>query len=204
MLVRAPEGVVCNEEAKVESASWPLSPSNLEPEREPDPCLLRSECRDCVSMDCSLHTYDSEKRLVYARSGTAADVVVFVGGLGDGLLAVPYIKPLADRLQQEGWSLVQALTSSSYDRWKTGSIQRDAAEISALVDYLRSDRYFNGLGEGKKYRQQGRMRVVLLGHSTGCQDIVEYCRQPEDEERGIIDGAILQAPVRQVRSCPTD
>ena len=37
-----------------------------------------------------------------------------VGGLTDGLFATPYVRPLAQRLEQEQWSLVQTLLTSSH------------------------------------------------------------------------------------------
>lgn len=128
-------------------------------------------------MQCRLHTYNREKRLVFAETGQFEDVVIFIGGLGDGLMAVPHIEPLAQRLQQHGWSLVQLLTSSSYDGWKIGSVERDAEEIGQCVGHL---------------RLLGRKRIVLLGHSTGCQDVVQYHMHP----RELVNGSILQAPVR--------
>ena len=116
---------------------------------------------------CRLHTYLPAKRLVAVESGAvgASDAVLFIGGLGDGLNAVPFIEPLARRLATRGWALVQVLTcvashvtssllisSSSGPGWGTGTVQRDAEEILEAV------RFFHDLG---------RKRIVLLGHSTG-------------------------------------
>jgi alpha-beta hydrolase superfamily lysophospholipase len=38
-------------------------------------------------------------------------------------------------------------------------------------------------------------KIVLMGHSTGCQDVMEYLIGSGHEQRALIDGAILQAPV---------
>ena len=40
--------------------------------------------------------------------------------------------------------------------------------------------------------------VILLGHSTGCQDTVRYCKviQKDAEDAAPLAGVILQAPVR--------
>lgn len=35
---------------------------------------------------------------------------------------------------------------------------------------------------------------MLLGHSTGCQDVMEYLTGIGHEKRPAIDGAIIQAP----------
>jgi len=68
----------------------------------------------------------------------------------------------------------------------TGDLARDVEDIRALVRYLR--------GRGKE-------RIVLLGHSTGCQDGVAFansvCGDGEGKRGGDedVDGFILQGPV---------
>jgi hypothetical protein len=70
--------------------------------------------------------------------------------------------------------------SSSYTGWGTSSLQNDVAEISDAVSYFRS------IKTGK---------IVLMGSSTGCQDIMEYLTGAGCEVRPAIEGGILQAPV---------
>lgn len=94
-------------------------------------------------------------------------------------MTVPYPSLLA-RTLPETWSLAQTLLSSSYSGWGTSSIQSDAAELHQCVMYFRT------IKGGK---------IVLMGHSTGCQDVMEYLVGPGRENRAHIDGAILQAPV---------
>ncbi|KAK5017394.1 hypothetical protein LTR39_001565, partial [Cryomyces antarcticus] len=79
------------------------------------------------------------------------------------------------------WSLVRPLLSSSYNGWGTSSLKRDVKELGKLVDYLR------GMRKGAV--------IVLMGHSTGCQDCIEYATGEGASERPPIDGIILQAPV---------
>ncbi|KAH9204310.1 putative UPF0613 protein PB24D3.06c [Leptodontidium sp. 2 PMI_412] len=70
--------------------------------------------------------------------------------------------------------------SSSYTGWGTSNLQKDAAELSKCVTY------FRGIKTGK---------IVLMGHSTGCQDIIEYLTGSGHASRAKIDGGILQGPV---------
>lgn len=58
------------------------------------------------------------------------------------------------------WRIAEVLLSSSYRGWGTSSLQKDAHEIARCVAY------FSKLRPGRK--------IVLMGHSTGCQDIMEY------------------------------
>lgn len=122
------------------------------------------------------------------RSGTPHDnLVIFIGGLTDGITTVPYVKPLADKLDTDGWGVAEILTTSSYIGWGTGSLERDVTEIEAAVSYFRTKLSVGGLSDKKK--------IVLLGHSTGCQDIMYYLSRGKYETRTAVDGAILQAGV---------
>jgi hypothetical protein len=100
-------------------------------------------------------------------------------------MTVPYPALLA-RVLPESWSLAQTLLSSSYNGWGTSSLKSDAAELHQCVQY------FRGIKSGK---------VVLMGHSTGCQDVMEYLVGSDHEDRPHIDGAILQAPVSDREAC---
>lgn len=72
------------------------------------------------------------------------------------------------------------MLSSSYSGWGTSSLVKDAQELSQCISYFRS------LKSGK---------IVFMGHSTGCQDVMEYLVGPGAELRPIVDGGILQASI---------
>lgn len=113
------------------------------------------------------------------------NVVIFIGGLMDGLLTVPYLQRLAEELAKINYSLVQIEFSSSHIGWGTGSLNRDSTEISQLVTYLKSEK-------GGK-----RSTIGLMGHSTGCQNTTHYfTRQERDDpaKYSAVDFGILQAP----------
>lgn len=85
------------------------------------------------------------------------NALVFIGGLGDGPHSVPYVRVVAQHLEQArdlGYSMFELRLRSSFTAFGTSSLQNDVADISALVKYLRSI---------------GKQKIVLLGHSTGCQ-----------------------------------
>ncbi|KAH9311817.1 hypothetical protein KI387_026852, partial [Taxus chinensis] len=94
------------------------------------------------------------------RTGDFKQQVIFIGGLTDGLLATEYLESLSVALENEKWSLVQPLLSSSYSGYGTSSLKQDALELDQLISHLIN-----------KEESEG---VVLLGHSTGCQGIVHY------------------------------
>jgi len=100
-------------------------------------------------------------------------------------MSVPYLHLLSEKLGEMGWSLAQITLSSSYNQYGLASLEGDAREIALAVEYLRKER--------------GREKVVLLGHSTGCQDAIHYLTQTPawntPSPRPSITAAILQAPV---------
>jgi pimeloyl-ACP methyl ester carboxylesterase len=114
------------------------------------------------------------------QSPNAQNTLLWIGGLSDGVLTVRYPQAIAASLPSN-WVLAEVLLSSSYKGWGTGSLARDAKELGDCV------RYFKQLRPGAK--------IVLMGHSTGCQDIMEYLVGEGKESRYSIDGAILQAGV---------
>jgi alpha-beta hydrolase superfamily lysophospholipase len=131
-----------------------------------------------------LHRYS--KRLIAFEHSTltneaSQNIILWIGGLGDGIHTVSYPAILSRQLPA-GWSLAQVQLLSSLNGWGTGSLQRDVKEIAQCVDYFRKLK-----GESST--------VVLMGHSTGCQDLMEYVTGPGHEQRPRINGAILQAPV---------
>lgn len=85
------------------------------------------------------------------------NALIFVGGLGDGPHTVPYTRVVAKRLEDAnalGYSFFELRLRSAFQGFGTVSLADDVADISGLVKYLRSI---------------GKEKIVLMGHSTGCQ-----------------------------------
>ncbi|RMD43720.1 hypothetical protein DV735_g1467, partial [Chaetothyriales sp. CBS 134920] len=147
-----------------------------------------------VGVPGTIYVYEPKRTLplfVYnsARGGTNDDnsntttsndndsspqnILLFVGGMWDALATTPYVATLADYLSSSSngskWTVVHPLLSSSARQFGISSLDEDVAEISTAIDFVRST---PSLGTSSA------SRVVLMGHSTGCQD-----------------GAIIQAPV---------
>ena len=112
---------------------------------------------------------------------TSSKFCVYLGGLTDGLLACAYVPGLASCAESAGWALVQPIISSSYAGYGTGSLDRDAEELGVLLRYL--------------VRERGATSFALIGHSTGCQDIVQFMKVADDDVRALVRVAVLQAPV---------
>lgn len=98
----------------------------------------------------------------------------------DTLHSVQYPFTIAQALGPT-WSVVTASLSSAGHSWGVGSIARDAEDMAKIVAYLRE-------------RRPGG-KVVIMGHSTGCQDCMEYLVGKNASSRPAVDGIILQAPV---------
>jgi pimeloyl-ACP methyl ester carboxylesterase len=90
---------------------------------------------------------------------SAENALVFIGGLFNGPHSKTYVRTLARRLEEAAagalsYSVFEFRLASSFTGFGYSSLAKDVRDITALVKYLR--------GLGKK-------RIVLMGHSTGCQ-----------------------------------
>ncbi|KAK6819478.1 hypothetical protein PG987_015961 [Apiospora arundinis] len=110
----------------------------------------------------------------------APNALVFIGGLGDGPFTVYYPRAISAAFICNGlnYSLFELRMASSYTQFGFKRLSDDVADIAALVSYLRS---------------LGKQRIVLMGHSTGTQDCMEYV-SPAYSDLPPVDGFILQAP----------
>ena len=106
----------------------------------------------------------------------ASNTLIFLGGLSDGLGTVPYVPHIVSALPSS-WTLVEPILSSSYRQFGIASLAQDVVEIAHVVEY------FHTIRPGGK--------IVLLGHSTGSQQIMHYSIHPG--LRPEIHGAIFQA-----------
>jgi len=127
--------------------------------------------------------YDQKKRLVAFESGpvSSTQFVVFIGGLTDGFLGLPYLELLNKKLNENNWSLIQLLLSSSYTGYGISSLQQDSEEIDQFLAYFQSNRTIQSL--------------VLCGHSTGSQDILYYLKNPNTIYKQLVKKIILQGAV---------
>ena len=125
-------------------------------------------------MDGRLELYQDDPPLpLFISNNESSRAILCIGGMGDGFLALPYLHIFND-------CVVQVLLSSSYNQWGMQSLTSDAEEIMNAVQHLSA-----------KFSE-----IVLLGHSTGCQDVVHVLRtQQEHPAFKVITKAILQAPV---------
>lgn len=137
----------------------------------------------------------------YSKKSTP-NIILFVGGLGNGLLNIPYLPDLARAASGfkskdgESWNLVQVLLSSAYSGFGTSSLERDSKQIRKAIEYFRSE------AGGKRHK------IVLMGHSTGCQNSMHYLinvnNKADIPESSKIQGAILQASVSDSEAFSND
>jgi pimeloyl-ACP methyl ester carboxylesterase len=133
-----------------------------------------------------LWKWSEEKSLNAFSSGDSHQLnlplkVICTGGLTDGLNACPWIFKLSSECQKRGWNVIQPLFSSSYLGYGTGSLTRDTEEMVCFIDHLVSD--------------HNCQNVVLVGHSTGCQNAIHFLRHAPLSVRSRVVAVALQAPV---------
>lgn len=149
----------------------------------------KSENANAPYLNCAIHKYVD--RLIAlehpnTKGGFHDNVVIFMGGLTDGITTVAYTKDLAAALDKIGWGLVEILTQSSFMGFATGTLVRDNSDISSAVKY---------------FTESGKKKIVLAGHSTGSQNVLYYLSQQYEgdafplETRPRIWGGICQGGV---------
>ena len=104
-----------------------------------------------------LHIYSEAKNLVCFESGDAAanNVLAFYGGFNTGLYSMPVLADLSGSLPPD-WSLVQALSRSSYHGVLYAKQTETAEDMHDLEVYLRQTQHKTG-------------RMVFMGASKGSQ-----------------------------------
>ena len=137
---------------KMARSSWvprPSSPSSKMSSTDTPPGVLHPISPPLVAFE---HRHYSQPQ--------ASNIIIFLGGLCDGLLTVPYVRHIASSLPSS-WALMEPILSCSYRQFGISSLGKDVAEIAQLVEYVH------------KIHPHGK--IVLLGHSTGSQQVMHYC-----------------------------
>ncbi|KAM7214089.1 esterase lipase [Rhypophila decipiens] len=114
----------------------------------------------------------------------ATNALIFIGGLTSGphTTEIDFLVDNA-KIVALGYSVWESHMRSSYSGFGFSSLANDAEDIASLVEYLRA-------------RQTEK--VVLVGTSTGCQDLLSYAGTLARKQEGanlIVDGYILLNPV---------
>jgi Protein of unknown function (DUF1749) len=173
-------------------------------------------------MDGKLHIYHPKRHLTlfeYRLSSStitsdiinlstihpAKNVLLFIGGLYDNFLSPSYVSELASLFpinleSSPSWTVMHVQLSSANVGWGISNLDRDVDQIATAVEYARKyvvkEHGHSSSEPGPKLREED-VNFVLMGHSTGCQDVLHYLHSsiPPGKKRPPIQGAILQAPV---------
>lgn len=132
----------------------------------------------------SLSTYSSPRLTLLESDPSLPHALLLLGGLTDTLGSLPYTDRLVRALSPLGISVVLPQLSSGLGGYGISSVESDAREVAAAVFTLRTR------------PTHVKQAIFLLGHSTGCQDIIAYlrCGPSARGEECSVQGAILQGP----------
>ncbi|ONH65141.1 AB hydrolase superfamily protein YisY [Cyberlindnera fabianii] len=117
------------------------------------------------------------------RAKTSTNAVLFIGGLTDGLLTVPYLPALSKQLP-DGWNLYKSsslhlMPDGQLDLWIETLMRLVSVLLISVISWV-------------------RQKVVLFGNSTGCQDSIHYALNKADVK---VDGIVLHSPVSDRYAC---
>ena len=115
---------------------------------------------------------DSASLFVAHQSGYSA--FLFIPGLGDGLFSLPLLENFCSKLASVDFTFSQIIMRSSYNRFGQCLLEDDRKDIEKAVTHL---------------KETGFRDIFLMGHSTGCQDVLyflKYTSLDTSPIRGII------------------
>lgn len=81
------------------------------------------------------------------------NAVVFIAGMTDGFMALPYLPDLSEAMLPLDYSVVQVNISSSFLQFGIKSLQTDCEDLTELVTALKESYKFE--------------KIIFMGHSTG-------------------------------------
>lgn len=145
-------------------------------------------------MDCRVFRYCNDVHHRFAlvslneKHALHKNALVLIPGLSDGILSLRFTEHLSDSLLKIGYSMVQVNLASSFYQFGFSSIEGDCEELGLLVMKLKRDFDFD--------------KIVLLGHSTGAQDVVYYMRHGKMVHA--ISAVVLQGAVSDRDSISVD
>ena len=128
-------------------------------------------------MKGKIYMFNSNYNIVAFTNDIESEyVLIYIGGLSDTLLSTPFTSELSDFCTQDKIQLIipQLRTMPNY---RTFSISCDVEDVHKIVE----------ANHGKK--------IILLGHSTGCQVSMLYLKTHGSSN---LNQVILQAPVSDV------
>eukprot|EP00510_Aplanochytrium_minuta_P000022 CAMPEP_0184028422 /NCGR_PEP_ID=MMETSP0954-20121128/14826_1 /TAXON_ID=627963 /ORGANISM="Aplanochytrium sp, Strain PBS07" /LENGTH=303 /DNA_ID=CAMNT_0026313253 /DNA_START=72 /DNA_END=984 /DNA_ORIENTATION=- len=161
-----------------------------------------------------LHKFGKNLHAFESGAVGSSKVLVFLGGLTDGLFACSFVPRLSRILEAKNYALIQPILRSSYNMFGTGTLDRDSTDLSLLFTYLLGDEKRSEKAFCKRSlsfclnlhseRSEKVKDIKLLGHSTGCQIAVHYCLNLPAQFKPYLQTVILQAPVSDRDALPLE
>lgn len=128
-------------------------------------------------MKGSLFEYDYKGSIAYKNDVISEKTIVFINGLGGNILSFAYNTRLNEYCIKHNISLVIPQLRSM-PNFQIAPIESDIEDLKNVLSTIKGS-------------------VVLMGHSTGCNDIILYLKDHLSDK---IKGAVLQAPVSDPES----
>ncbi|KAK6089722.1 hypothetical protein P3W45_001224 [Vairimorpha bombi] len=120
-----------------------------------------------------LYKYDKKNNLIAFTNKKHSQLnIILIGGLDHNILSLPYTSPLLKFCNDENVRLIIP-QFRSHPNYSIHPVDNDIEDLKVLLDTVDGD-------------------IILIGNSTGCQDILLYCNEYNNMN---IKMCILQGPV---------
>ncbi|KAI5149153.1 hypothetical protein ENBRE01_0727 [Enteropsectra breve] len=120
-----------------------------------------------------LFQYNESGSIAFDNGVESKMCIILIGGLGDNIASLPYSGKLNELCLENGIRLIIPQLRSQPE-YMLHPIEDDIEDIEDLMKHVQE-------------------KALLIGHSTGCQDILLYLKSTSFREK--VAGAVLQAPV---------
>ena len=130
-----------------------------------------------MEIDGILFKYNGYGSIAYKSNIKSNNYIIFLDGMRGNIMSSLYFPDLKEYCDSNNIVLIYPQLRS-HPNYKIFSIQCDIEDIDSLVNEIQGN-------------------IVLIGHSTGCQDCLLYIESSKNPK---IKGIILQAPVSDIEA----
>lgn len=135
-----------------------------------------------MQLDGTIFTYNEQGSIAY-KDTHGDKSIIFIGGLRESILSLACISLLKEFCRKAGISLIVPQLQS-HPRFELCPIEYDLENIHCLIDCMPGE-------------------IMLIGHSTGCQDILLYLKKQiyfKSKVAGQIRGIVLMSPASDIEA----
>ncbi|ELQ74131.1 putative hydrolases or acyltransferases (alpha/beta hydrolase superfamily), partial [Trachipleistophora hominis] len=155
---------------------------------------------NCTPMHVNLSVYDESNHLLILSTTQTVNtevIILYIGGMLSGLMHPKFVFEMADKMDFAQFAQPMLRSHPFFGLW---SLSDDAKDIEKAITYIctsfqdKCNRSTTAEAENDiNIERDKKPKIILLGHSTGCQSILHYLNTHKSFTK--ITCSILLGPV---------